>query len=32
VLDAKGGAIALQAHDANSTWYFKEVKIKRLPD
>jgi hypothetical protein len=32
VLDPKGGAIAIQAHDANSTWYFKEVKIKRLPD
>ncbi len=32
VLDPKGGAIAIQAHDANSTWYFKEIKIKRLPD
>jgi hypothetical protein len=32
VLDPAGGAIAIQAHDANSTWYFKEVKIKRLPD
>jgi len=32
VLDPKGGAIAIQAHDANSTWYFREVKIKRLPD
>jgi site-specific DNA-cytosine methylase len=32
VLDPNGGAIAIQAHDANSTWYFKEIKIKRLPD
>jgi hypothetical protein len=32
VLDPKGGAIAIQAHDANSTWYFREVKVKRLPD
>jgi hypothetical protein len=32
LLDPKGGALALQAHDTNSTWYFKEVKVKRLPD
>ena len=32
VLDPNGGAIAIQAHDANSTWYFKEIKLKRLPD
>jgi hypothetical protein len=32
VLDPHGGAIAIQAHDANSTWYFKEMSIKRLPD
>ncbi len=32
VLDPNGGAIAIQAHDADSTWYFKEVRIKRLPD
>jgi len=32
VLDPKGGAVALQAHDANSTWYFKEIKLRRLPD
>ncbi len=32
VLDPRGGAIAIQAHDANSTWYFKEVKVRRLPD
>jgi hypothetical protein len=28
---ADGGAIALQAHDNNSVWYFKEIRIKRLP-
>lgn len=32
VLDPRGGAIAIQAHDANSTWYFKEISIRRLPD
>lgn len=32
VLDPQGGAIAIQAHDADSTWFFKEIKIKRLPD
>ncbi len=32
LLDPNGGAIAIQAHDANSIWYFKEIKIKRLPD
>lgn len=32
VLDPRGGAIAIQAHDADSTWYFKEIKIRRLPD
>lgn len=26
-----GGAIALQAHDASSVWYFKDIRIKRLP-
>jgi len=26
-----GGAIALQAHDARSVWYFKEIRVKRLP-
>jgi hypothetical protein len=26
-----GGAIALQAHDSGSVWYFKEVRVKRLP-
>jgi hypothetical protein len=28
---ADGGAIALQAHDAGSVWYFKDIRIKRLP-
>lgn len=28
---ADGGAIALQAHDAKSVWYFKDVRVKRLP-
>ncbi len=32
VLDPHGGALAIQAHDAASTWYFKEIKIRRLPD
>lgn len=27
-----GGAIALQAHDAGSVWYFKDIRIKRLND
>lgn len=26
-----GGAIGLQAHDKNSVWYFKEIKVKSLP-
>lgn len=30
--DPAGGAIALQAHDPNSVWYFKDIRIKRLPD
>lgn len=28
---AEGGAIALQAHDAGSVWYFKDIRVKRLP-
>lgn len=28
---AGGGGIALQAHDAKSVWYFKEIRVKRLP-
>jgi hypothetical protein len=31
LLAADGGAIALQAHDAKSVWYFKDIRIKRLP-
>lgn len=30
VLNPKGGFIALQAHDPNSTWFFKSIKIKEL--
>lgn len=29
---ATGGAVALQAHDSKSVWYFKEIRIKRLKD
>jgi len=29
--DPAGGAIALQAHDPNSVWYFKDIRVKRLP-
>jgi hypothetical protein len=28
---ADGGAIALQAHDNGSVWYFKEIRVRRLP-
>ena len=31
LFSADGGAIALQAHDANSVWYFKDIRVKRLP-
>jgi len=31
LFSADGGAIALQAHDAGSTWYFKDIRVKRLP-
>ncbi len=30
-LNPAGGAIALQAHDPGSTFYFKDIRIKRLP-
>lgn len=30
-LDPNGGAIALQAHDPKSVYYFKDIRIKRLP-
>lgn len=31
LLAAEGGGIALQAHDPKSTFYFKDLRIKRLP-
>lgn len=31
LFSADGGAIAIQAHDAGSVWYFKDVRVKRLP-
>ncbi len=31
VLREEGGAIALQAHDEDSVFYFKSVRIRRLP-
>ena len=31
LLAAEGGGIALQAHDPKSVWYFKEIKVRRLP-
>lgn len=31
VLRAAGGAIALQAHDDKSTFYFKSLRLRRLP-
>ena len=31
LLDPNGGAIALQAHDPNSIFYFKDIRIRRLP-
>lgn len=30
LLNPKGGAIALQAHDTESIWFFKEIKLKPL--
>ncbi len=30
LLDTAGGTIAIQAHDPNSTWYFKEIRIRTL--
>jgi hypothetical protein len=32
LFDPAGGAIALQAHDPNSVWYFKDIRVKRLAD
>jgi hypothetical protein len=31
LIDPDGGAIALQAHDPGSVYYFKEVRIRELP-
>ncbi len=31
LLRSEGGAIALQAHDDNSTFYFREIRVRRLP-
>jgi hypothetical protein len=31
LFDPAGGAIALQAHDPQSVWYFKDIRLKRLP-
>jgi hypothetical protein len=31
LLDPNGGAIALQAHDPKSIYYFKDIRIRRLP-
>jgi hypothetical protein len=30
-LNPRGGAIALQAHDPKSVYYFKDIRIRRLP-
>ena len=30
LFDPLGGAIALQAHDPNSIWYFKGIRVRRL--
>ena len=31
LLDPNGGGIALQAHDPSSVFYFKDIRIRRLP-
>ncbi|MBI3880520.1 MAG: DUF1080 domain-containing protein [Verrucomicrobia bacterium] len=31
LIDPNGGAIALQAHDPTSVYYFKDLRIRRLP-
>ncbi|MHC2066579.1 3-keto-disaccharide hydrolase [Bremerella sp. T1] len=31
LIDPEGGAIALQAHDPESTFYFRSIRLKRLP-
>ena len=32
LLDPRGGSIALQAHDPGSVFYFRDIRIRRLPD
>lgn len=31
LIDPNGGAIALQGHDPTSTYYFKDIRIRKLP-
>lgn len=31
LLDPQGGAIALQAHDPGSVFYFKDIQVRKLP-
>lgn len=31
LFSSEGGAIALQAHDSRSVWYFKAIRVRRLP-
>ena len=31
LIDPQGGGIALQAHDPGSVFFFKDIRIKRLP-
>jgi hypothetical protein len=30
-IDPSGGAIAIQAHDPDSVYFFKEIRIRELP-
>ena len=31
LISVAGGAIALQAHDPKSVWYFRDIRVRRLP-
>jgi len=31
LIDPNGGAIALQGHDPSSTYYFKDIRLRKLP-
>ena len=31
-IDPNGGGLAIQAHDPKSVWYFRSLRLKRLPD